>query len=204
MALTAAGIRFSYDAAVTVLDGVSLEVRPGERVALVGPSGAGKTTFCRVLAGHLEPCAGHVEADGEPVSIRRTAGPLPVQLVWQHPEQAFDPRLALGASLREAGDLDAAQSRRVLDALGIRADWLVRRPCELSGGQLSRLSVARALIARPAYLIADEVSAMLDAVTQAELWGALLELQGERGFGIVLVSHSAALVGHVATRMGAL
>ena len=166
MALTAAGIRFSYDAAVTVLDGVSLEVRPGERVALVGPSGAGKTTFCRVLAGHLEPCAGHVEADGEPVSIRRTAGPLPVQLVWQHPEQAFDPRLALGASLREAGDLDAAQSRRVLDALGIRADWLVRRPCELSGG--------------------------------------LLELQGERGFGIVLVSHSAALVGHVATRMVAL
>ena len=137
------------------------------------------------------------------MSIRRPAGPLPVQLVWQHPEQAFDPRLALGASLREAGDLDAAQSRRVLDALGIRADWLLRRPCELSGGQLSRLSVARALIARPAYLIA-EVSAMLDAVTQAELWGALLGLQGERGFGIVLVSHSAALVGHVATRMVAL
>lgn len=200
MSLEARGIGFRYPCGRELYQGLSLSVEPGERVALVAPSGRGKTTLCRILAGYLEPSCGQVTVDGEPlVPVRRLRGQAsPVQLLLQHPEQAFDPRLRLGKSLGEArATADAAALRRLF---GVRDEWLSRLPHELSGGELMRLAMVRALSVRPHYLIADESTAMLDAVTQAELWHVLLGLQERDGWGLVLVSHSPALVGRVATR----
>lgn len=225
MSLEARDVTFAYVSGTPVLSRVSLAVAPGERVALTAPSGRGKTTLCRVLAGYLEPQAGAVLVDGATVSDaakRPRLGapngrpapsvPRPVQLIWQHPEQAFDPLLRMKRSLveglvqhrRAAGGnrdaLAAARATGLLDRFGIRDVWLARFPHELSGGELMRFCIVRALLAEPRYLVCDEMTAMLDAVTQAEIWHAVLSIAGERGMGLVFVSHSPALVERLATR----
>lgn len=208
MSLEARDISFRYPCGRELYRDLSLSVESGERVALTAPSGRGKTTLCQLLAGYLVPASGCVLADGEPVrSVARLRGEAsPVQLLPQHPELAFDPRVRLGQSLGEAAGAGEAGARararadELLGSFGVREEWLARRPHELSGGELMRLAMARALSVRPRYLIADESTAMLDAVTQAELWHVLLGLQERDGWGLVLVSHSPALVGRVATR----
>ena len=206
MSLEARDISFRHPCGRELYRGLSLSVEPGERVALMAPSGRGKTTLCQLLAGYLVPASGCVLADGEPVRpIARLRGEAsPVQLLPQHPELAFDPRVRLGRSLGEvagAGEACArARADELLGSFGVREEWLARRPHELSGGELMRLAMVRALSVRPHYLIADESTAMLDALTQAELWRVLMGLQERDGWGLVLVSHSPTLVGRVATR----
>lgn len=202
MSLQAQGLSFAYPCGRELFSGLDLTVNPGERVAILGPSGTGKTTLCRLLSGFLPPTAGKVLVDGSPlVSVGRLRGRAsPVQLLWQHPEQAFDPRMRLGRSLSEVPGADEQLLVELLSAFDARAEWLARRPSELSGGELMRLAMVRALACRPRYLIADESTAMLDAVTQAELWHVLMGLQERDGWGLALVSHSPALVSRVATR----
>ena len=212
MSLVAQDIHFAYPGGCELYGGFSLHVEPGERVALTAPSGAGKTTLCRILAGYLMPQRGSVIVDGmELVSaargLRPQHGPRPMQLIWQHPEQAFDPYMRLGASLTEAlpsaDRMIAAGSTRgdLFDRFDVSEGWLTRFPHELSGGELMRLAIVRALLAGPRYLICDEMTAMLDAVTQASVWHELVAYADERGMGIALVSHSPALVARVATRV---
>ena len=176
-----------------LFEGLSLSVSPGERLALRAPSGFGKTTLCRLLAGYERPRAGQVLIDGVPLPER---GVCPVQLINQHPERVLDPRLRMASSLAEAGEPEG----RVLDGLGIQAKWLTRHPHELSGGEMQRFCIARALTANPAHLIADEITTMLDAVTQARIWGFLLAEAERRNLGLVFVSHSPALTRRLATR----
>lgn len=204
MSLQATGITFGYPGAATLYEGFSLTVEAGERVALCGPSGVGKTTLCRLLAGYLRPQAGEIRVDGAPLAAR---GPRAVQLIWQHPEQAFDPRMRLGRSLAEGAcglqydrAIHRAQTSGLLDTFGIRDEWLARFPHELSGGELMRFCIARALLVEPAYLICDEMTAMLDAVTQAEVWRAMLTIARERSMGLVIVSHSPALLDRIGAR----
>lgn len=177
-----------------VLDRVSLTLRSGERLGLSAPSGRGKSTLCKLLAGWEEPDSGQVLLDGAPLPRR---GFCPVQLLWQHPEEAVDPLLPLGRTLYEAGPAD----RSLLDRLGIRESWLERYPSELSGGELQRVCVARALGTELRFLLCDEASAMLDLITQARLWRFLLTQAGERGLGLLVVSHDAALLERVCTRI---
>lgn len=177
------------------LEGVSLTLEAGERVGLSAPSGRGKTTLCRLLAGWEEPQGGRVLLDGRPLSQYR--GFCPVQLLWQHPEEAVDPLLPLGRALYEAGPVD----RTLLDGLGVRDSWLERYPSELSGGELQRVCVARALRPELKFLLCDEVSAMLDLVTQAQLWRFLLDQGERRGLGMLIVSHDAALLSQLCTRV---
>lgn len=193
MTLYAHNVTFGYAGKPPLYEEFSLEVAPGERVALVAPSGAGKTTLCRILAGYELPQAGEVLVDGAPLPRR---GIAPVQLIGQHPEASLDPRMRMGDSLDEAGHATPA----LLNALGIRREWLRRFPHELSGGELQRFCIARALLANPRYLIADEISTMLDAVTQAQLWRFLLDEAETRNLGVVFVSHSPALTARIATR----
>lgn len=220
--LRAAGLSFAYGSQSPLFAGLDLEVRAGERVALLGPSGVGKTTLCRLLAGILEPSEGSVRVGAcepcgscgpavvsrgscrnrgsvESSGAHRTR-PRPVQLIPQHPERAFDPRMRMRDSLGEAGDVDGGLARGLCDRFGVRDEWLDRLPHELSGGELMRCCLVRALMAQPDVLICDESTAMLDLVTQAELWRVIIELQARAGFGLVFVSHSGALVRRIATR----
>ena len=208
---------FAYPGRAPVLRDVSLIVEPGERVALTAPSGTGKTTLCRVIAGYLAPAAGRIVVDGVEAGgrvraglCRRARAPRSVQLIWQHPEQAFDPRLTLAASLAEgvAGGrrlsrgeaLSLIESSELVERFEVRPAWLDRLPHELSGGELMRLAIVRALLAEPRYLICDEMTASLDALTQAQIWRETLALADERGMGLIVVSHSPALLARVSTR----
>ncbi len=187
-------ITFGYNMEKPLHRNVSLSVGPGERVALVAPSGFGKTTLCSIAAGYLRPSSGEVLVDGEPLPKK---GKSPVQMIWQHPERVLDPRMRMRDSLAEAGRID----EQLLADVGIRPEWLSRFPHELSGGELQRFCIARALMAKPRYLVADEISTMLDALTQAQLWRFLLGQAKERELGMIVVSHSETLLEHVATRV---
>lgn len=206
MSLEARGLTFAYPGGRPLFRDLSLEVGPGERVALTAPSGTGKTTLCRILAGYMAPLAGEVLVDGGPVA--RPSGPRPVQLIWQHPERAFDPLVRIWRSVGEARPAargeravgEALEGEGLMGGLGIDPAWLDRFPHELSGGELMRLALARALLAGPRYLIADEMTAMLDALTQMRIWRATIAVAEERGMGMIVVSHAPGLVARVATR----
>lgn len=176
-----------------LLAGASLRIAAGEIVGLAGASGAGKTTLARILGGYLRAQGGSVDLDGTPLPAR---GPSPVQLLAQHAELAVNPRWKIGRILAEGGRRDAAD----LAAFGIAADWLDRHPHELSGGELQRVCILRALVPNLRLLIADEMTARHDAVTQARLWRALLDYARPRGIAILAISHDAALLAAVAAR----
>ena len=181
-----------------VLEGVSISVESGERLGLVGPSGRGKTTLCRLLAGYERPTSGEVLLDGKPLSTWK--GPCPVQLLWQNPETAVDPRMKMEQVLAEGGPVAPS----LLEALGIQPDWLTRWPGELSGGELQRFCIARALGPATQILLCDEMSAMLDYITQAQLWRVVLDEAKRRNLGLLVVSHAGKLLQQVCTRTIAL
>lgn len=194
MALEAKAVSFRYGRNQPwVLENVSLRLEPGERMALFAPSGRGKTTLARLLAGYLTPTAGEILLDGAPLP---KTGVCPVQLICQHPEQAINPRWRLARVLEESGALDDA----VLDAFGIERAWLTRYPRELSGGELQRFCVARALMSGAQYLICDEISTMLDVITQAQIWNVVLEEAQNRQMAILAVTHNRHLAERIAER----
>lgn len=192
--LRATDLRFRFDRrGPWVVDGVDLDIDIGEVVGLRGPSGRGKTTIGRLLTGYLLPDGGTVEVDGRPLPAR---GRAPVQLVFQHPELAVDPRWRIGEVLAEAGRADTG----LLRELSISPGLLGRFPHELSGGELQRVSVARAILSEARYIVADEVSAMLDAITQAQIWCVLRERVADGAFGLLAISHDDELLAAVANR----
>lgn len=194
MALEAKNVSFRYGRrGPFVLEDVSLRVERGERVTLFAPSGRGKTTLALLLAGYARPQSGQILLEGKPLPEK---GVCPVQLIWQHPEKAINPRWRLRRVLEESG----AIREEDLMALGIERAWLDRFPRELSGGELQRFCVARALCSGAPYLILDEISTMLDGITQAQIWNALLEAAKARSLGLLAVTHNPALAQRIATR----
>ena len=178
-----------------IIDRFELTISPGERVGLKGSSGRGKTTLCRLLAGYERPKKGEILLDGRPVGEYR--GACPVQMVWQHPETVVDPLLRLRETLAEAGDIE----EQMMEKLHIEKEWLERYPAELSGGELQRFCLARALRPETKILLCDEITSMLDLVTQAQIWEFLLEEAERRKMGMLVVSHSEALLEKVCTRI---
>ena len=176
-----------------VLENVSLAVESGERLALFAPSGYGKSTLARIMAGYLKPAQGEILLDGKPLP---TKGVCPVQLIYQHPEKAINPRWRLKHVLEESGEMQS----RVLDAFGIERAWLERFPRELSGGELQRFCVARALMSGAQFLICDEISTMLDVITQAQIWNVVLAEAEKRNMGLIAVTHNRHLAERIATR----
>ena len=176
-----------------VLKDVSLTVKEGERVGLVGPSGYGKSTLVRILAGYLKPEEGQVLLDGKPLPAK---GVCPVQLIYQHPENAINPRWKMKKMLQESGMF----REDIMGALGIEKDWLQRYPRELSGGELQRFCVARSLFPGTHFLFADEMSTMLDVITQAQIWDLMLKEVEARNLGLLMVTHNMELAKKICTR----
>ncbi len=197
---------------VPVVRGVSLAVRTGECVALVGGSGSGKTTIARLLVGLHRPTAGRVLLDGAPLApsvggrardeLRR------VQLVFQDPLDSLNPRERVGSQIRRPATLlrglrgseADAEVARLLDRVHLPRATAERRPAELSGGERQRAAIARALAAGPSFLVCDEITSALDVSVQA----AVLELLGElreTGLGILLITHNLGVVAALADRM---
>lgn len=196
MELTAKELSFSYgDGGRQIFQNISFRAGSTERVGLMAGSGFGKTTLCRILAGYERPQSGAVYLDEKPLLSLR--GKCPVQMIFQHPEQSVDPVRRMGHVLKEGG----VQLEEMTERLGIRREWLSRYPRELSGGELQRFCIARALGEGTRFILADEISTMLDLATQKEIWLFLLEETRRRGIGLIAVSHSEGLLREVCTRI---
>ena len=195
MPLEAKNIYFRYDRKQPwILENCSVRVDRGECLAISVPSGYGKTTLAMLLSGYIKPVKGEILIDGK---VLPEKGVCPVQLIHQHPEKAINPRWRLKRVLEESGKIDAD----VLHAFGIEHEWLDRFPRELSGGELQRFCVARALMSGADYLICDEISTMLDVITQAQIWNVGLEEAKKRNIGLIAVTHNMHLAKKIATRI---
>ena len=188
-------ITFSYQKnGNQILEHVNLSVGPEERLGILAPSGYGKTTLLKIISGYISPDAGRILVDGEPLPQK---GYCPVQMIWQHPEQAVNPRLRMKNVIEEGDRTDP----ELIEKLGIEPDWMNRFPTELSGGELQRFCIARALGQRTRFLLADEITTMLDLITQSQIWHFLIEETERRDIGMLVVSHNPELIGKVCTRI---
>lgn len=199
---------------VVALDGVSLDVWPGDRLGIVGESGSGKSTLARLLLALEDPDEGEVRFRGSPVraSCRAGLGALRrnVQIVFQDPLGSLDPRMRVGASIAEPlrslgveGDRDQRVAE-LLEAVGLPPGAARRYPHQLSGGQRQRVAIARALAPRPSVLVADEPVSSLDVSVRAQVLNLLDDLVERYGLTLVFISHDLGVVRHVADRVAVL
>jgi peptide/nickel transport system ATP-binding protein len=210
--LEAQDISKTFGTGVRAVDGVSLQVRAGETLGIVGESGCGKSTTAKMLLKLLEPDAGVVLFDGEDVKrlrgrklreLRRR-----LQVVPQNPQTSLNPRLTLRASIEfnmRAHRIErTARARRIpelLDRVGLDPSYALRYPHEMSGGQLQRAAIARALATEPEIVVCDEAVSALDKSVQAQVLNLLAELQRDLGLAYVFISHDLAVVEHIADRV---
>jgi oligopeptide transport system ATP-binding protein len=200
-------------AVVHAVDGVDLEVRCGEVLAVVGESGSGKSTLARCVLRLIALTSGSVVFDGEDVTRIRGAHLARfrqrVQPVFQDPFSSLDPRWRVGRSVREALDAFEIGTREerdarvldLLDRIGLSPAHADRRPHELSGGQRQRVGIAAALAPAPDLIVADEPVSALDVSVQAQVLNLLAELQRDLGLAILFVAHDLAVVQHVSHRV---
>ncbi|WP_406289110.1 ATP-binding cassette domain-containing protein [Embleya sp. NBC_00896] len=198
-------VRYGHGrSAVTAVDDARLEVPAGTIVGLVGGSGSGKSTLGRAAVGLVPITAGQVLVDGVDMGRRPRRGP--VQMVFQDPFASLDPRMSIGASVAEAVPRSHRAQRdeevaRYLDLVGIDPGMRTRLPRALSGGQRQRVALARALAARPAVLVADEITSALDVSVQGAVLNLVRELHRELGFALLFISHNLAVVRYLADRI---
>lgn len=194
MRIEVKNISFRYNKGPWILKDVSLSVEPGERVGLIGPSGYGKSTLSKIIAGYENPMGGEVLFDGKPLP---NIGYSPVQLIYQHPEKAINPRWKMKDILYEGWIPDD----EFLKEIGIEKEWLNRWPSELSGGEMQRFCIARALGPKTKFIIADEMSTMLDVITQAQIWNLMLKFVKKNNLGMIVVTHNEELAKRICTRI---
>lgn len=194
MALQANNLFFKYKAASEYLiKDFSIKIEAGEVLALIGPSGYGKSTIGKLLAGQVKACSGQLLVDGKTFPKK---GIKPVQLIYQHPELSINPRWKMQQVLEEVGEVDWELCR----LLGIKDLFLDRWPQELSGGELQRFNVYRVLKVKPKYIIADEISTMLDVITQAQIWKVILSYAKSNKIGILAITHNRNLAKAISDR----
>ena len=189
---------------------VSLSIRAGETLALVGQSGSGKSSLARAVLGLVAYQGGAISVDGQDLTwMSRHARARAMQMIFQDPFSSLDPRMRVSRLIGEGLLLDrtvtAAEGRRrvtaILDDVGLGADFASRFPHQLSGGQRQRVAIARALVGRPRLIIADEPVAALDVTVQAQILELFRSLQARYGFACLLITHDIGVVEEVAHRV---
>jgi peptide/nickel transport system ATP-binding protein len=192
------------------VNGVSLMVRKGEILGLVGESGCGKSTLARMMLGLLSPTSGDILFDGTEVSkLDRSAMARRVQPVFQDPYSSLNPRKTISAIIGLPLDVHRlgspaerrARVEEMMERVGLARQLRSAYPGQLSGGQRQRVAIARALITRPEVMICDEPTSALDVSVQSQILNLLQDLQREFGLTLLLISHNLAVVQHMATRV---
>jgi oligopeptide/dipeptide ABC transporter ATP-binding protein len=192
------------------LDGVDLTIGRGEIVGVVGESGSGKSTLARTVARLHQPTEGTIEFDGVDLATLKgkplRAARRRMQMIFQNPMTSLDPRRTVESSIAEPLHEGTKAERRAIvldavDAVGLSREHLDRYPGQLSGGQRQRVCVARALVADPLLVLADEPTSSLDVSTQAQIVNLLLELQRERQMSFLFITHNLALADHLCHRV---
>lgn len=188
MKLKAENVSFKYPSAKEyILKDINLELDNNKIIGLIGDSGSGKSTLCKILSGYIQKYEGSVKFNEKEFPKK---GFKPVQLIYQHPEKVMNPKWRMKQVLSESWDVDDD----TLSEFGIQKTWLTRFPQELSGGELQRFSVVRSLNPKTEFLIADEMTTMLDAITQVQILDSVLKIVKKRNMGFLLVSHDMDLV----------
>ena len=188
MNLKIENLSFKYpNAKKYLLKDVNLELDNKKIVGLIGDSGSGKSTLCKILSGYIDNYEGNVTFNENPLPKK---GFKPIQLIYQHPEKVMNPKWKMKQVLEESWNVPD----ELLDEFGIQKQWLKRYPQELSGGELQRFSVLRSLNPNTQFLIADEMTTMLDAITQVQILDSVLKIVKKRKMGFLVVSHDTSLI----------
>lgn len=187
-------LTFRYVEETPLIENLNFQLRPGEIVGLPGKSGIGKSTLANLLTGYLQPQSGTIRCNTKPLADNDTC---PAQLIFQHPELAMNPRWKIRKILEEGN----SNYSPLLRKFGVAENWLERYPHELSGGELQRIALIRIMNDKTRYMIADEITASLDANTQALIWTNLMAWAEEKEIGILAISHDDNLLQRICHRI---
>lgn len=205
----ALGLIESQEKKVHAVDGVSLQIKAGEVLGLVGESGCGKSTFGRMVAGILRPSSGSFSFEGRDAGQRSVENHLAIQMVFQNPYASLNPRMRVDRIVSEAavyhglvGKRDAGQYvADLLRQVGLDPSYATRYPHQFSGGQRQRIAIARALALKPKFIVCDEAVSALDVSVQAQILNLFMDLRESKGLTYLFISHNLAVVEHIADRV---
>lgn len=210
---TTGGLFNKQKAILKAVDGIDLEVRPGETVGLVGESGCGKTTAGRTILKLYEPTDGKIIFDGEDITGFGPAKMKPLrrqmQMIFQDPYASLNPRQTVGTIISNMFDIQGIKPaggvenevRALMERVGLNPEHINRYPHEFSGGQRQRIGVARAIALKPKLIVADEPVSALDVSIQAQVVNLLEDLQNEFNLSYIFVAHDLSVVQHISDRV---